>query len=149
MSWLRRLFSKRRVEAAAAPAYESKSKTVDMSRRKASECWPVSPWEMLNVYVKDLTVRAAVDYLADQVVGMGFYTTARIPETKEAVDEFCERVGLDELLQTTAREVIGLGNSFWLKKTVGGKLHVAYIPPTNVLRIIRDKNTGAFMGTRF
>ena len=138
MSWLRRLFSRRGVEAAAAPAYESPSKVFAVSRRRVSECWPVSPWEMLNVYVKDPTARAAIDYLADQAVGIGFYTTARIPEAKDIVDEFCERVGMDELLQTTAREVIGLGNSFWLKVREGGRLSsVVHIPPTNVIRVFR------------
>ena len=138
MSWLRRLFSRRGVEAAAAPAYESPSKVFAVSRRRVSECWPVPPWEMLNVYVKDPTARAAIDYLADQAVGIGFYTTARIPEAKEVVDEFCERVGVDELLQTTAREVIGLGNSFWLKVREGGRLSsVVHIPPTNVIRVFR------------
>ena len=138
MSWFRRLFQRRAVEAVAAPAYESaRSIRVRFTRRGLGETWPVPPEEMLKVYVKDPTARAAVDYLADQVVGMGFYTTAAIPEAKEAVDEFCERVGLDELLQTTAREVIGLGNSFWLKVRREGRFSVSHIPPTNVVRVFR------------
>ena len=81
MSWFRRLFQRRAVETVAAPAYESaRGVRVRFTRRGLGETWPVPPEEMLKVYVKDPTARAAVDYLADQVVGMGFYTTARIPE---------------------------------------------------------------------
>ena len=93
--------------------------------------------QLLEVYVKDPTARAAVDYLADQAVGMGFYTTAKIPEAKELVDEFCEQVGLDEMLQATAREVVATGNSFWLKVTPERLESVRQIPLTNVSRIYR------------
>ena len=138
MSFLRRLLKS---FGAASPIYEAVKPSVRLRNERIGETWPVPPELMLEVYVKDPTARAAVDYLADQVVGAGFYTTAGIPEAKEAVDEFCERVGLDEMLQTTAREVIGLGNSFWLKVLDGGKLErIVHIPPTNVLRVFRARD---------
>jgi hypothetical protein len=64
-----------------------------------------------------------VDFLADQAVGLGFYTTvnkeyAQAERAKQIVDEFNEDVNLDELLQIGAREIVASGNSFWLKAYV-------------------------------
>jgi len=75
---------------------------------------------MTNVYLGDLGARASVDFLADQVVGMGFYTTmneeyneqSEGKTAKQIVDEFCEEHGLDEVLQETAKYLIGWGNVF-------------------------------------
>jgi len=143
LSFLRRLFERRRGHA--APAYE---RVGPSNRLKLKPSTGVLPGEyppiefglLLEIYLKDPTARAAVDYLADQVVGMGFYTTAELPEAKELVDEFCERVGLDELLQITAREVIAFGNSFWLKITPDKLKDLKLIPITNIHRIFRAPN---------
>jgi len=133
---LRRIFERRR--SAAVPAYERVKPVLRPSKAVLpGEAPPIAFSELLDIYVKDPTARAAVDYLADQVVGMGFYTTADVPEAKEVVDEFCERVGLDELLQVTAREVIAFGNSFWLKVEPGELREVKLLPIANVRRIHR------------
>jgi hypothetical protein len=76
--------------------------------------------DILTAYTRDPSCKAFVDFLADQAVGMGFYTTVneeyeRAEEAKQVVDEFNETVNLDSLLQTSAREVVASGNSFWLK----------------------------------
>jgi hypothetical protein len=76
--------------------------------------------DILTAYTRDPSCKAFVDFLADQAVGMGFYTTVneeyeRAEEAKQVVDEFNETVYLDSLLQTSAREVVASGNSFWLK----------------------------------
>jgi len=76
---------------------------------------------MSKVYLGDLAARASVDFLADQIAGAGFYTTmsAEYAErsegrtAKELVDEFCVEHGLDEVLQESARYLIGWGNVFW------------------------------------
>ena len=76
---------------------------------------------MTEVYLGDLGARASVDFLADQIAGMGFYTTMNEEyveksdgkTAKEIVDEFCAEHGLDELLQETAKYLVGWGNVFW------------------------------------
>ena len=138
MSFLLRKLRERR--ARAVPAYERASRPVVRPARTVlpGEAPPIPFSTLLDIYLRDPTARAAVDYLADQAVGMGFYTTAELPEAKRVVDEFCERVGLDELLQLTAREVIAFGNSFWLKVTPERLEDLRLIPITNVRRIYRE-----------
>jgi len=76
--------------------------------------------DVIIAYLRDPSCKAFVDFLADQAVGMGFYTTVNAEyegaeEAKQLVDEFNESVNLDGLLQVGAREVVACGNSFWLK----------------------------------
>jgi hypothetical protein len=76
--------------------------------------------DIITAYTRDPSCKAFVDFLADQAVGAGFYTTvneeyARAEETKQTIDSFNETVNLDELLQIAAREIVASGNSFWLK----------------------------------
>jgi len=83
-----------------------------------------------------------VDFLADQVVGAGFYTTvnekySRAEEAKRAVDEFCEKVNLDGLLQVGAREIIATGNSFWEKVEPDRLVDLRILPLTSISRIKR------------
>jgi len=76
---------------------------------------------MTKLYLGDLGARASVDFLADQIAGVGFHTTVNEEYTeqsegktaKEIVDEFCEKYGLDEVLQESARCLVGWGNVFW------------------------------------
>jgi hypothetical protein len=80
----------------------------------------VSFSDVITAYTRDPSCKAFVDFLADQAVGMGFYTTvnqeyAQAEEAKQIVDEFNETTNLDELLQIGAREIVASGNSFWLK----------------------------------
>ena len=75
---------------------------------------------IITAYTRDPSCKAFVDFLADQAVGMGFYTTVneeyeKADQTKQVVDEFNESVNLDSLLQIGAREIVASGNSFWLK----------------------------------
>jgi len=76
---------------------------------------------MTKVYLGDLGARASIDFLADQIAGQGFYTTynqeyaekSEGKNAKEVIDAFCEDFGIDELLQASARYLIGWGNVFW------------------------------------
>jgi len=76
---------------------------------------------MTSVYLGDLAARASIDFLADEIAGMGFYTTMNQEYSeqsdgktaKEVVDEFCEQHGLDEVLQESAKYLVGWGNAFW------------------------------------
>lgn len=76
---------------------------------------------MTRVYLGDLGARASIDFLADQIAGQGFYTTMNEEyqeksdgkTAKEIVDAFCADYGVDELLQASARYLVGWGNVFW------------------------------------
>ena len=70
---------------------------------------------IIKIYLRDPAARAAIDFITDQVVGAGFYTTAEVAEAKAVVDEFNESVNLDGLLLQTVREIMAFGNSFWEK----------------------------------
>jgi len=76
--------------------------------------------DLIGAYLRDPACKAFVDFLADQTVGTGFFTTvntnyAEALKAKAVVDDFCEAVNLDGLLQEGAREIVASGNSFWLK----------------------------------
>lgn len=102
---------------------------------------------LLNVYLRDPAARAAVDFLADQAVGAGFYTTAEISEAKEVVDSFNETVNLDGLLLQTAREVVAFGNSFWEKIEPTQLTNLQVLPICSIGKIQRDK-FGKVLGYR-
>jgi len=114
--------------------------------------WEVSAGEvpevpfavMLAIYRGDPMARAAVDFLADQVVGAGFYTSVDegyegAAEAKRVVDRFNEQVNLDGLLQVAAREIIGFGNSFWEKVTPGDLRSLRILPIASIERIRRTR----------
>jgi hypothetical protein len=89
-------------------------------REAFGEAPTVSFSSVMTAYMRDPTCKAFVDFLADQAVGMGFYTTVnsdyeRAEDAKQIVDDFNEAVNLDGLLQIGVREVVACGNSFWLK----------------------------------
>jgi len=98
---------------------------------------------MTLVYLGDLAARASIDFLADQIAGQGFYTTANEEyqeksegkTAKEIVDEFCDQVGLDEVLQASARYLVGWGNVFWW---VGNPKKIEFLN-TVPLEIIKDQ----------
>jgi len=97
---------------------------------------------MSKVYLGDLAARASIDFLADQIAGAGFYTTMNTEyeeksggkTAKELVDEFCAEQGLDEVLQESARYLVGWGNVFWW---VGNAKKIEFLR-TVPLEIIRD-----------
>jgi len=89
-------------------------------RQAYGETRIVSFSDVITAYTRDPSCKAFVDFLADQAVGTGFYTTvdkeyAQAEQAKQIVDEFNEAINLDELLQIGAREIVASGNSFWLK----------------------------------
>jgi len=97
---------------------------------------------MTSVYLGDLAARASIDFLADQIVGQGFYTTmneeyeekSESKTAKEVVDDFCAEHGLDEVLQESARYLVGWGNVFWW---VGNPQKIEFLRLVP-LEIIRD-----------
>ena len=109
------------------------------------EAPPISLADCIDAYLKDPSCKAFVDFLADQVVGAGFYTTvneeySQAEEAKNIVDEFCEKVNLDGLLQIGAREIIAAGNSFWEKVEPDRLEELRILPLTSIERIKRASN---------
>ena len=110
----------------------------------------VSFSDCLTAYQRDPSCKAFVDFLADQTVGMGFYTTVeeeyeKAEEAKAVVDSFNESVNLDGLLQIGAREIVGAGNSFWLKTNEAQPFGLKILPLTGFddRKAIERDETGA------
>jgi hypothetical protein len=128
---LRELFRKQRLS-------ESRGVLLPAWKSVTGETPPVSFETLVSIYVCDPAARAAVDFLADQTVGAGFYVTADLSEAKAVVDSFNEAVNMDELLLQTTREVVAFGNSFW-EKIEPERLETMHVlPVTSVERIVRD-----------
>ncbi len=73
--------------------------------------------EVMALYERDPTCKSSIDLLAASTVGMGFYTTCEQGQekAKDIVDQFCEDVNLDRLLNDMAKPLIACGNDFWLE----------------------------------
>jgi hypothetical protein len=76
--------------------------------------------DVMKLYDRDPTCKSSVDLLAASTVGMGFYTTVdekyeKASEAKAVIDNFCEEINLDQLLNDMAKPLIACGNDFWVK----------------------------------
>jgi hypothetical protein len=96
--------------------------------------------DVIKLYDRDPTCKSSVDLLAASTVGMGFYTTVdenyeKAAEAKATVDNFCENVNLDRLLNDMARPMIACGNDFWLKLTPENLAEVFRLPIDAVEKI--------------
>ena len=101
----------------------------------------------VSVYIGDTMARSAVDFLAEQVAGPGFYTTAEDEKAKTVVDHFCASVNLDELLLWTAREVVAYGNCFWERITPARLENVKLLPLIGIEKVERTSE-GILTGYR-
>ena len=134
---IREAVSSRRATGSLLPAYN----------RVYGEPKAVTFSDVMTAYTRDPSCKAFVDFLADQAVGMGFYTTVNeeyehAEEAKQAVDEFNEKVNLDGLLQIGAREIVASGNSFWLKTEPEQLENLKVLPLTgfdNPKAVVRDQ----------
>jgi len=97
---------------------------------------------LVNIYLQDPAAKASVDFIADETVGMGFYTTAEDPRAKAVVDEFNEATNLDGMLMQATREIVAFGNSFWEKIEPDNLESLQILPLTSVERILRDRYGG-------
>ncbi|MCW4044813.1 MAG: hypothetical protein NWE94_04775 [Candidatus Bathyarchaeota archaeon] len=91
----------------------------------------------MQLYERDPTCKSSVDLLAAGTVGMGFYTTCEQgrERAKAVVDEFCEKINLDSLLNDMAKCLIACGNDFWLKITADELTDILRLPVDAVERI--------------
>ena len=116
-------------------------------RETVGEAPTISFSDLIGAYLHDPACKSFVDFLADQTVGVGFFTTvnadyAEALKAKAVVDDFCEAVNLDGLLQIGAREIVACGNSFWLKLEPDNLQHVKILPLTgfeDAKAVMRDK----------
>lgn len=104
-------------------------------RQVYGETRQVSFNDIITAYTRDPSCKAFVDFLADQAVGEGFYTTVndkyeQATKAKQLIDDFNETANLDELLQVTAREIVASGNSFWLKTEPENLQNLKILPLT-------------------
>ena len=103
---------------------------------------------MTKVYLGDLAAKANIDLLADKVA-LRFYTTCNEKyqeksegkTAKEIVDEWCKAVGFDQVLQLSARHLIGWGNVFWW---VGNPVKVEFLVvlPGDIIKKIHYTREG-------
>jgi len=137
LRWLQESLSRVRSTGVLLPAW----------RTVYGEVQVVSFSDVMTAYQRDPSCKAFVDFLADQAVGMGFYTTVneeyeQAEKAKQVVDEFNETVNLDGLLQISTREIVAAGNSFWLKIEPEHLENLKILPLTgfdNPKAIIRDR----------
>jgi hypothetical protein len=112
--------------------------------RAAGEVAPISTTLYLEAYLKDPSIAAAVDYLAEEAVGPGFFITSPTPRAKTLADDFNTEVGMDELAMQGAKECVFGGNSFWEKTrdTESRLVGVKLLPLQSIRRIKREPLSG-------
>jgi len=116
-------------------------------RGTIGEAPTISFSDLIGAYLRDPACKAFVDFLADQTVGVGFFTTVNVDyeeagKAKAVVDDFCESVNLDGLLQVGAREIVACGNSFWLKQDPDDLQKLKILPLTGFedsKAVVRDQ----------
>jgi hypothetical protein len=112
--------------------------------RAAGETAPISLSAYRDAYLKDPSIAAAVDYLSEQAIGVGFFVTSQNPKAKQLADEFNQEAGMDQLLMQAAKECTYGGNSFLEKvRDDTGKLaSLKLLPLTSIRKIRRDPVSG-------
>lgn len=117
---------------------EDKGVFVPASKLTLGEAPAVTFTKLRDYYLKDPAVMAAVDYIAEMAVGSGFYTTAKTVSAKQVIDDFCEEVGMDQLLMVVAKELVWAGNSVVEKITPNRIRGLKVLPLTTFTKVKRD-----------
>ncbi len=94
---------------------------------------------LLNNYLSDTEVAMGIDFLAEAVVGSGFYINSDDDKAKKIVEEFCAEVNLDNLNLMIAKEVIAFGNSFIEKIEPDDLINLKHIPISTIWKVKRDE----------
>ena len=69
--------------------------------------------EMIGRYLAEGRIKCAIDELSGSTVGPGFYTTADDKDAKAVVDDFCEEIDADGLLQLQCKDLWLTGNTLF------------------------------------
>ncbi|MEM2873054.1 MAG: hypothetical protein QXD82_02660 [Nitrososphaerales archaeon] len=94
---------------------------------------------LLNNYLSDTEVAMGIDFLAEAIVGSGFYINSDDDKAKKIVEEFCAEVNLDNLNLMIAKEVIAFGNSFIEKIEPDDLINLKHIPISTIWKVKRDE----------
>lgn len=132
MSFLRRL-------GEGIGLLEQKGLFVAAFKKSLGEAPTITFQTLRDYYLKDPSVSAAVDYMAEQAVGSGFFTTAKDENAKLEVDRFAEDVGLDQVLIQVTKEVVYAGNSFVEKVGPQALEALKVLPLTSIVHVRRDE----------
>ncbi|MFQ5711742.1 MAG: hypothetical protein ACE5GD_08180 [Candidatus Geothermarchaeales archaeon] len=108
-----------------------------------SEVIPEQPTVSFSTLIKHLKknpdINNSITFMAEAVVGMGFYTTADLPRAKRYVDQFNEDVNMDGLFLRGVKELIAYGNSVWEKIDPGNLYNLKILPLSSIKRFKRTK----------
>jgi len=100
------------------------------SRTSKDKIYPEPSFEKLsNIETGDPDVGAAIDFISDVVMALGFETSMNEKYTekaegktaKEIVDDNNESFGTDQVIQEIVKDVVGYGNNVIWKNRTGGK----------------------------
>jgi hypothetical protein len=97
---------------------------------------------MTAVYLGDLGAKANIDLFSDKVA-LRFHTTmnekyaekSEGKTAKEVVDDWCKTVNFDQVLQLSARYLIGWGNIFWWVGSAVQVRFLAVLPPEIIKKV--------------
>jgi len=133
---------------AVREATAEKGLFIPAMKARLGEQPPISLATLVEYYLKDPAVMAAVDCISEQIAGAGFYTICEpgFEDAKKAVDEFCKDVNMDGMLIQTSKEVVLGGNCFWEKirgkagEQKGKLVSLKILPLSSLKFILRDKH---------
>ena len=132
-----------RVAEAVKDATAEKGLFIPAMKTRLGEQPPVSLATLVEYYLKDPAVMTSVDYMSEQIAGVGFYTVCEpdFEDAKKIIDDFCATVNMDNLLMQTSKEVVFGGNSFWEKVLDKQKklVRLKILPLSSIKFIQRDK----------
>jgi hypothetical protein len=132
-----------RVREAVKDATSEKGLFLPAVKTRLGEQPTVSLATLVEYYAKDPAVMASVDYMSEQIAGVGFYTVCEpgFEEAKRIVDEFCATVNMDNLMMQTSKEIVFGGNSFWERVLDKQKklVRLKILPLSSIKLIQRDK----------
>ena len=132
-----------RVAEAVKDATAEKGLFIPAMKTRLGEQPPVSLATLVEYYLKDPAVMTSVDYMSEQIAGVGFYTVCEpdFEDAKKIIDDFCATVNMDNLLMKTSKEVVFSGNSFWEKVLDKQKrlVRLKILPLSSIKFIQRDK----------
>ncbi len=118
---------------------EEKGLIAPLSTVSWGESPAISFSTLLNNYLSDTEIAMGIDFLAEAIVGPGFYITSDDDKAKEIVEEFCSEVNLDNLNLMIAKEVIAFGNSFIEKIEPDDLINLKHIPISTIWKVKRDE----------
>lgn len=92
----------------------------------------------LECFLKDPDTYAAVMCMTAFIVGPGFHVSGN-GRAVDIVNQFNQKVGMDQVLFKAISEVLWAGNSFWLRVRESGRIvGLRNIPPPSITAIHRD-----------